>query len=472
MVIDNRAKRSFSQADVNTVIVLAGPPERKRPLSEGEMRKRLVRFVAFRVPFEEAVNSVTFSEIEDEGLYRPMAGLRVLKKPEFRAVLWDQLSLYREGLESPEGKKLAGTGEYKGDKWGGKYLRAPDIYFTILEKGRGKLVRLGDIAEVRFGIKTGANEFFYLEPVGRTVKEVAELAEKAPKAPVRVKNGAGWEGEIEADWLRPVIKSPREIKTPKVRLEDLRYLVFMPPEDVRKRIEGGNRQPWRGYPLATAYIRWGEKQSYQKRSTCASRRRWWDLGESHSQLIAWAMIQAERHNVHYNPQKVELDHNFFEIFPKNIEISISLAQICVSTLAILAKELFGRQYGGGSGPIKNEGVDIRKYAILRPLLFTASQRKRLEKAFEQMVNREIKNIFEELGFTLCRKRKCKHPEHPYEYVKPEELTLEQVRQASPDRYELDSVVFDVLGLTEEERLEVYRAVAQLVKDRLVKARSV
>ena len=58
----------------------------------------------------------------------------------------------------------AGTREkkYAGDKWGGKYLRAPDIYWTILEKGKDKLVRLGDVAEVRFGIKTGANEFFYL----------------------------------------------------------------------------------------------------------------------------------------------------------------------------------------------------------------------------------------------------------------------------------------------------------------------
>jgi len=26
---------------------------------------------------------------------------------------------------------------------------------------------LGDIAEVRFGIKTGANEFFYLKPTGK-----------------------------------------------------------------------------------------------------------------------------------------------------------------------------------------------------------------------------------------------------------------------------------------------------------------
>jgi hypothetical protein len=41
-------------------------------------------------------------------------------------------------------------------------LRAPEIFFKILEKGKGKLVPLKEVAEVRFGIKTGANEFFYL----------------------------------------------------------------------------------------------------------------------------------------------------------------------------------------------------------------------------------------------------------------------------------------------------------------------
>ena len=107
---------------------------------------------------------------------------------------------------------------------------------------------------------------------------------------------------------------------------------------------------------------------------------------------------------------------------------------------------------------------------LSTLLPTSKQR--ILFAFDRLASRPVRSIFEELGFTLCRVRRCEHPEHPYEHVKPEALTLEQVRQASPDRFELDSVVFDVLGLTEEERLEVYRAVAQLVKDRLVKARSV
>jgi hypothetical protein len=74
-----------------------------------------------------------------------------------------------------------------------------------------------------------------------------------------------------------------------------------------------------------------------------------------------------------------------------------------------------------------------------------------------------------LGFEVGREQ---HSEHPYEQVTPEALTLEQVQRASPDRFELDAVIFDVLGLTDDERLAVYKAVAQLVKDRLVKARSV
>jgi len=82
--------------------------------------------------------------------------------------------------------------------------------------------------------------------------------------------------------------------------------------------------------------------------------------------------------------------------------------------------------------------------------------------------REIKSIFEELGFPKCNQRNCKHPEHPYEYVKPEEVSFHRIM---PDRRELDKIVFEALDLTEEEQLEVYRAVLELVKNRLLKAKS-
>jgi len=42
----------------------------------------------------------------------------------------------------------------------------------------------------------------------------------------------------------------------------------------------------------------------------------------------------------------------------------------------------------------------------------------------------------------------------------------------PDRKQLDDVVFDALDLSEEERKEVYRAVCQLVWNRISKAKSV
>ncbi|MCS7065833.1 MAG: hypothetical protein NZL85_06095, partial [Fimbriimonadales bacterium] len=143
------------------------------------------------------------------------------------------------------------------------------------------LVKLGEIAEVRRGFTTGANEFFYLEPASRPSISPAQLQGQDAQATVRVKNGAGWEGEIEAAWLRPVIKSPRELKALRVRPEDLRYRVFMPPDEVRSQLErlvlSGELQ--QRYPKAWAYIQWGEQQGYHKRSTCASRPRWWDLGE-------------------------------------------------------------------------------------------------------------------------------------------------------------------------------------------------
>ena len=50
----------------------------------------------------------------------------------------------RERTRTYTDLKREGTREdrYTGDKWGGKYLRAPDIYWTILEKGKDKLVAI------------------------------------------------------------------------------------------------------------------------------------------------------------------------------------------------------------------------------------------------------------------------------------------------------------------------------------------
>jgi type I restriction-modification system DNA methylase subunit len=240
-ILDNQAKRSFAQADVNTVIVLFSAPDDRRDWALDET----ARFVMFKVPFEHILSPVIFDEIES-------ANDRKVT-PEYRIFPAIQKTLLEDGWEWPEdtdeeAKKrfsfaLKGS-KYGGNKWGGKYLRAPDIYWTILEKGKGKLVRLGDIAKVRFGIKTGANEFFYLDEA------------KIQK----------W--GIEDEFLKPVIKSPRECKRILIDPKDLKFKIFMCHKDKRD-LKG---------TAALEYIKWGESQHFHERPSCSGRARWWQAG--------------------------------------------------------------------------------------------------------------------------------------------------------------------------------------------------
>ena len=52
-----------------------------------------------------------------------------------------------------------GNGDYRAGKWG-RYVRAPDIYFDIMRRFGKRFVALGEIAAIRFGVKTGCDAFF------------------------------------------------------------------------------------------------------------------------------------------------------------------------------------------------------------------------------------------------------------------------------------------------------------------------
>ncbi|NLD73192.1 MAG: hypothetical protein GX649_10800, partial [Chloroflexi bacterium] len=151
LVIDNQVKRSFASADVNTVIALLGKPV-DAAAARAENLDHRARFVMCQAPFEALLHPIPWMEVA--------AAHEREARPEFRVFPARQRWLLDQGM-NPD------TQRYAGDKWGGKYLRAPDIYWTIMEKAGDKLVRLGDIAEVRRGITTGANDFFHLEPTGQ-----------------------------------------------------------------------------------------------------------------------------------------------------------------------------------------------------------------------------------------------------------------------------------------------------------------
>jgi hypothetical protein len=368
------------------------------------------RFVAFKQPFEDAVLSENLLAIENAA--------EILKTDAFRVFPITVADLLAEGSDD---------GKYVGDKWGGKYLRAPDIFFTILEKGKGKLVRLGEIAEVRFGIKTGANDFFYLEPLGPGSRPGL----------LRVRNGAGWEGEIEEEFLKPVIKSPRECRTIVIRPEELRYRIFMCHKS-KKELKGTK---------ALEYIEWGEDQGYPKRPTCKSRFRWWDLGQQDQPTAAWFKAFNDKFVVPFLPEgqgdQIFVSDRLYVIYAK---ISGNWIAALNNSITVLSTELHGRA-NLGEGALDNMTYEASLNVIVKP---SCLSRKR------DQFSREVNNIFTECGID----------------PKSEVPIAEQEPNPLPDRKALDDIVFDALGLTAEERKEVYRAVCQLVWERISKAKSV
>ncbi|MFH8039239.1 MAG: DNA methyltransferase [Candidatus Aenigmatarchaeota archaeon] len=441
--------RSFEHADINTIIALfsAPYPEAKSKFSSFKWPalNNFAKFVMLRKPFENIMNSKILIEIEK--IKPKVKGGKIYdlvynieESENYKVFSIYQEDLLEDGWEYPEGydksKGKFKEGNYVGNKWGGKYLRVPKIYWKILEKGKDKLVRLGDIAEVRRGFTTGANEFFYLKPVGKTVKEVVEIAEKNPDTLIRVRNGAGWEGEIEAKFLKPVIKSPRELKTIIVRLEDLHYLVFMCNKS-KEELKGTR---------ALEYIKWGEKQGYHELETVRNRNPWFALKFKMTKILM-LRASADRPAFYISEKSIFHDQTFYSVNLKNQEFEEILGMLFNNTFTnFLSREIeSGASSSLGQGVKWSAVYESKRLLVLIPKIVI---KKKLP-----FIKRLPSSIFTELGFD---------PNKPIREQEPNPL---------PDRKALDDIVFDALGLTEEERKEVYWAVAELVKSRLEKAKS-
>ena len=401
MVIDNQAKRSFASADVNTIIVLFSSPNMKKETGLEET----ARFVMFKEPFEHIISPVIFEEIE--------TAKKRKTTPEYRVNPIVQKLLLEDGCEiyddkdskndSLQGRKnipktapLIKIAKYIGNKWGGKYLRAPDIYWTILQKGKDKLVRLGDVAEVRRGITTGANEFFYLTD------------EKIKK----------W--RIEDEFLRPVIKSPRECMGFEINNSQLKFKLFLCNKE-KKQLQG---------TAAFEYIWWGESQGFHVVPSTRSRPRWWDLGKRRiSPIISPSSISEILRTFRNN--SVLADKRLYEIYPYHSTEAVHLATN--SIMSSLFLEL-GSRTGLGEGLL-----DLTVYELADCLIVEPKHLQGVNQVIEEAKNRLVLPLREEL-------------QHK-------------------NRKKIDNIVFDALELTRDERDAVYEAVIKLVEVRLNKAES-
>ncbi len=426
-IIGSKVERWFEDADINTCIVIlekcSGDDHRR------EREDNLVRFVYLKKPLRYFIppaqdiwekQVARINTIKDKFIKTILAHNDLYDGEDFRIFPKRQKELWEEGYDAEEQK-------YTGAKWG-KYLRAPDIFFRILEKGKGKLVPLKQIAEVRRGFTTGANEFFYL-----TEEQIKQWGIEKEF----------WMHKERGKWVpNYIIKSPRECRSIVVKPEDLKYRVLMIHKD-KEELKGTN---------VLKYIEAGERKGYHLRPTCASRKRWYDLGDSIADSIAFPERFRERYFILLNHSQYNLNKSFYGVaITHKGNANLVCAQLN-STVSALFAEFSGRQPGGGGGPLDLDVWMAQSIPLIKLSQFTEVQKAKIGKAFEKLMDRPITSLFSELGADS-----------------PDEVSLDKVK---PDRRELDKIIMgEILGLTDEEQLEVYRAVIDLVKSRLEKAKS-
>ena len=318
----------------------------------------------------------------------------------------------------PEGPGEGGVqhfqGEYQGGKWG-IYLRAPDIFFKLLDRCGSRLVPLGQLAEIRFGVKSGADDFFFVRDV--TEEEVLKCSAGVPPASSGTAAGDGgatarrfrekWglrlsdakrirvaeAGDksrhlIEAEYLEPEVHSLMEIDSVEIdpaKLSRKILLVSDPPE----KLKGTH---------VLKYIQWGEREGFDQRVTCLSRAQskpWYDIVPERRGDIAWPMAQQYRHVIPLNSKRLILNHNLFDIFCGDIPPYL-FAGILNSTFVALSKHQFGR-FMGREGNLKTEVVDVKMMLIPDPQLCDSETTSEIGGTVEQMRRRETLPLVQEFA---------------------------------------------------------------------------
>jgi hypothetical protein len=315
LAIENQAQRSFADAKVNTVIMLLGAAEDAvRPASLSHQ----VRFVMLTVAFDQVLGPAIWEEVEGVSDRQTT--------PRCRVSCLEQTELLERGMDRQANR-------YVGDKWGAIHLRAPDIYWLILEKGKGLLVRLGAVADVRRGVTTGANRFFFVD-----AEQVAEWG-------------------IEAQYLVPALKSPRGCSRIWLDLDESTPTYLFTCHKERGELRGTQ---------ALEYIKYGEALGIDRQPTCQSRRRWWDLGSRRGARICCNYL-VDRVMRFYASEQPFLTSDNFQALHTELEPE-AMAAACNSTICQLAVNTLGRSNFGG-GLLKVQTYEVAGLWIPNPQLF-------------------------------------------------------------------------------------------------------
>ncbi|BAZ28472.1 type I restriction-modification system methyltransferase subunit-like protein [Cylindrospermum sp. NIES-4074] len=324
--------------------------------------------------------------------------------------------------------------EYIGSKWG-LFLRAPNIFFELLKIGGSRFIQLNQLADVKFGLKSGCDAFFFPRDV--TEEALAEHPEpqdfrtlyglaRADTNRLRlIEAGDGTRHVIEAEYLEPEVHSLMEIHSIAIDPTQLRRQVLL--VDKPKEKLTGKR--------VLEYIEWGEAEGFHLRSTCASRELWFDVVAPRKPGLIVPKLQQYRHIVLHNSQGLRCSSALLDVIPVNSNETELLGAILNSTIVVLMKHFYARLHGR-EGSLQLDVYACKILPVPDPRYASDGVKSRLISAFEQMKMRQTGALIDVDG-------------------SGSELSGEL---ALTDRQELDDATLELLGVTDaDERTQLRSA---------------
>jgi len=445
-VIESKAESFFDDASINTAITVL---EREQDAQARDACE--VSFITLLKPLGEILRSG-----KQQGSTESHFDLDSSGAVKIRTVHQSGL----KGATKAEPKRSVTVNE----GWS-RYLRADDVFFEILKRGgerlkslasfagvrfgiktgandffyvrdansrnaKGELLALGHIASVRRGLTTGANEFFYLKPSEIAVDHIEHEYSHPPL--IQVEDGTGNRHLIESIYLAPVIFSLKEIASVVIESRQTRRFFFnctIAPDLLL-------------HSRALEYISSGERAGYNHRPTCAGRNPWYAAarGIRPAPIIFPAKV-GERWIVALNSASVYEDKKLYGIFPRGNVSKLTLAALLNSTWVRYYTEVTCRQMTGAQA-IADIDVRVAESVLIPdPRSLPLGLRKRLESALRQIARRSVRSVFEEINLRDRRRL--------------DELTLEAM--GFEDKFERGDII---------DRL--YAALTNMVKARLLR----
>ena len=342
-------------------------------------------------------------------------------------------------------------GKYYGGKWGIP-LRAPDLWFRLLDEFGGNLIPLGKIADVRFGVKTGKDRFFFPIDCSKKCLENTKdadnfrirygvLRKSVEIGQIKLVRCGDERGEIkpiESRVLEPEVHSLMEIDGFTVSPDDCNRMILL-VDATMDELAG----TW-----IARYIKWGEKQNWHKGATCAARvtedSDWYDLTSFQIPRIILPKIQQYRLIAFLNPYNLYQNSSLLGIYDIADDFIMPLCGVLNSSIAILSRINYARILG-------NEGnIQLDVYSAKMMLVPNINRCKDTD-IISRIVN----------AFTKMRERKAlyflsERRLRQMSFIKSgKKANLEKLSALSEldmtDRRELDDGVLEMLGVKSPQK---------------------